>query len=265
VVVVWLTSLPVGLLVVGSLALALLIAGGSRLATAAIVPPREREHVRAIAAPLMPALGAAFAVLTALTLASEAGYLRSAQDIVSREAADASRLAWASTSPNVEPAPIQEALVDYLRATRANEWHGANAAEGTDAATRDAIATLEQVVRAEAARPALGTPASTELLASLDAVTVGRRTRIAAAERQLPVLYVVTLVASGVALVANAGALIYGSSVRTSFLVVGLACVVGLSLALLFALAAPWEGALIASGQPIDGVVRDLDAGFFAS
>jgi hypothetical protein len=66
-------------------------------------------------------------------------------------------------------------------------------------------------------------------------------------------------------LVANAGALIYGSSVRTSFLVVGLACVVGLSLALLFALAAPWEGALIASGQPIDGVVRDLDAGFFAS
>jgi hypothetical protein len=33
----------------------------------------------------MPALGASFAVLTALILASEAAHLRSAQDIVSRE------------------------------------------------------------------------------------------------------------------------------------------------------------------------------------
>jgi hypothetical protein len=262
--VAWLTSLPVGFLVVGSLALAVLITFGSRLVMAAVAPPDERDHVQAIAAPLMPALGAAFAVLTALTLTSEAGYLRSAQDIVSKEAADASRLAWASTTPGVESEPIQEALLDYLRATRANEWDGASSAESADRATTDAIATLEQVVRAEAARPALGTPTSTELLASLDAVTVGRRARIAAAARELPLLYVVTLVASGVALVGNAGALTLRSSVRSSFLVVGLAGVVGLSLALLFALAEPWEGPLVASGQPIDNMVRDLESGFFA-
>jgi Protein of unknown function (DUF4239) len=261
--VVWLTSLPVGLLVLGSLAFALLIAGASRLVIAAIVPSGEREHVQAIAAPLMPALGATFAVLTALTLASENTYLRSAQDVVSKEAADASRLAWASTTPGVDSEPTQAALLDYLQATRANEWHGANSAESADPATTRAIATLERVVRAEATHPELGTPTSSELLASLDAVTVGRRTRIAAAARQLPVLYVVTLVASGVALVSNAGALTFRSTARTSLLIVGLACIVGLSVALLFALSAPWDGPLVVSGHPIDRMVQDLQTGYF--
>ena len=49
----------------------------------------------------MPALGAAFAIFAALTLASEAGYLRSAEGLVSDEAAASSRLAWAATSPGV--------------------------------------------------------------------------------------------------------------------------------------------------------------------
>jgi len=261
----WLTSQPVWLLVVASLVLALLVAGASKLAASSIVPADEGDHVYAVAAPLMPALGATFAVLTALTLSSEAGYLRSAQDIVSREAADASRLAWAATGPGVDTAPIQDALAGYLQATRDDEWEGSDEAEGADPATADALATLERVVRDEAARTELGTPTSTELLASLDAVTVGRRARIAAAARELPGLYVATLVASGVALIANAGALAFRTSVRTSLLLAGLACVVGLSLALLFAIAAPWEGGLVATGEPIDAVVRDIRSGFFAS
>ena len=72
-----------------------------------------------------------------------------------------------------------------------------------------------------------------------------------------------TLVASGLALVVNAGALTTRSSARTSLLVGGLAVVVALSLALLFALSAPWNGPLTVSGEPIDVVVRDLGGGFF--
>ena len=64
----------------------------------------------------MPALGAAFGVLIGLTLASEAGYLKSAQDIVADEAAAASRLAWAATSPGVRSEPIHVALSEYLQA-----------------------------------------------------------------------------------------------------------------------------------------------------
>ena len=125
-----------------------------------------------------------------------------------------------------------------------------------------AIASLERVVRAEAARTELGTPASTELLVSLDAVTGGRRERVAAASREIPVLYVITLVVGGVALVANAGALGVRGGPRTTLPVVGLAVVVGLSLALLFSLGAPWRGPLVVSGNPIDDVVRDLQAGW---
>ncbi len=256
---VWLTSLPAAVLVVGCLVAALLIAFGARLAVRVVVPAGEYDHVQGVASPLMPALGAAFGVLIGLTLAGEAGYLRSAHDIVADEAAAASRLAWAATSPDVRTEPIHVALHDYLQATRAAEWGGER-----DPAVADAIATLEQVVRAEAARSELGTPASTELLASLDAVTSIRRQRIAAASHQIPVLYVVTLAVSGAALIANAGALGFRSSVRTTLLIVGLAVSVGLSLALLLSLAAPWSGPLVVGGGPIDDVARDLLAGYFS-
>ena len=258
----WLTSRPAGVLVVGCLSLALLIAFGARLAVRSLVPVGEYDQVHAVASPLMPALGAAFGVLIGLTLAGEAGYLKSAQDIVATEAAAASRLAWAATSPGVRSEPIHAALGDYLEATRTTEWSGGRAAHG-DPRTTDAIAALEKVVRAEAARSDLGTPASTELLVSLDAVTGSRRERLAAASRHIPGLYVATLVAGGVALIANAGALGFRSSIRTALLVVGLAVVVGLSLALLFSLGAPWRGPLVVSGQPIDALIRDLQTGVF--
>jgi phosphotransferase system glucose/maltose/N-acetylglucosamine-specific IIC component len=123
-VVVWLTSLPVAALVVGGLGLGLLVAICGRLALSALVPAAERDSAYAIAAPLISALGAAFAILMALSLANEASSFATAQGIVSNEAADASRLAWAATSPGINSAPIQAALLDYLQATRAYEWQG---------------------------------------------------------------------------------------------------------------------------------------------
>jgi hypothetical protein len=259
----WLSSLPQAVLVLGWLAVALLAAAVGRLGVRALVTPAEHEQVPQIASPLMPALGAAFAIFAALSLASEAGYLRAAEGLVSDEAAAASRLAWAATSPGVRSAPIQSALRDYLHTTRTREWSGADAASGDDRATAMAIARLEQSVRAEAARTELGSPTGSELLMSLDAVTSTRRARVAAASRDTPALYVGTLVASGLALIVNAGALTFRSSMRTSLLLVGLASVVGLSLALLFALSGPWRGPLIVSGHPLDAIVRDLDKGFF--
>jgi len=259
----WLTSLPAAVLVTAGLVLALLVALGGRLAVRALVPVTERDAASTIAAPLMPALGALFALFVGLTLANEASFLASAQGIVSNEAADASRLAWAATSPGVDAAPIQSALLGYLQATRTYEWHGSSAADGDDPATAHAIATLESAVRTQAARPGLGTPASTELLASLDALTNDRRARLAAASHQLPVLYVVILVLTGVALIVNAAALTLRSGRRSALLASGLAAVVGLSLALLFALGTPWRGSITVSGQPIDAVARDLQTGYF--
>jgi hypothetical protein len=165
----------------------------------------------------------------------------------------------------VDSAPIQDALLDYLQVTVADEWNGDRAARGTDAPTMQAIAVLERVVRTEAARTELGTPVSTELLASVDAITTGRRARIAAASRDLPTLYVVTLVVSGIALILNAGALVVRVGRRASLLVVGLAVVVGLSLALLFSISGPWRGPLVVPTQPMTDVIDDLQRGFFST
>src|SRR6476659_112597 len=142
----WLTSRPSVVLVVGWLVVAIAVAACSRWAVRRFVPAGERDHVTSIAAPLMPALGATFAVLMAVTLSSEAGYLRSAQDLVSNEAAQASRLAWAATNDGVGAGPMQGALLDYLDATRTKEWHGDAAAEGNDPTTAAALAALERVV-----------------------------------------------------------------------------------------------------------------------
>ena len=117
--VAWLASLPAGVLVAGGVGFALLLAFVARLAVGALVPAAEREIAYTIAGPLISAFGATFALLMALSLASEASFLTSANGIVSNEAADASRLAWASTSPGVDSAPIHSALLGYLHATRA--------------------------------------------------------------------------------------------------------------------------------------------------
>ena len=99
--------------------------------------------------------------------------------------------------PGVRRTPIQAALGSYLRAVRRYEWHGASAANGNDPATARAIGKLERVVRAQAARTALGTPSSGELLGAVDALVSDRRARLAAASREPPGLYVITLVISG--------------------------------------------------------------------
>ena len=211
----------------------------------------------------MTAIAAAFAVLIALTVVSAAGYLITAQGIVNSEASDSSRLAWAATSPGVDSAAVQTALLRYLEATRTHEWHGPNAAEGVDPATVNAIAKLERVVRAQAARAVLGTPASNELLTTLDAVTSDRRARLAAASHELPGFYVVTLAVAGAAMIVNAMVLTLRGTKRTAFLIGGLPVIVGLSLALLFAIGTPFRGAIVVSGQPIDSVIQDLRTGYF--
>jgi hypothetical protein len=260
---VWLYSRPMGVLVVGCLAIAAVVAIVARLAVRALVPDDEREAAAAVAAPLMPALGAAFAILAALTLANEANSLSAAQAIVSTEAAAASRLAWAATTPGIDTVPIHDSLRAYLDATRTSEWHGDAAADGTDADTATALASLERTVREDAAQSGVGTPTSTELLASLDALTTGRRDRLAAASRQLPGLYVITLAVAGIALIANAGVLTIRVRRRTALIVGGLATVIGLSMALLFAIGAPWRGPVGVSTRPIDAIVSDLDSGYF--
>lgn len=73
----------------------------------------------------------------------------------------------------------------------------------------------------------------------------------------------VVLVVAGAALITNAMVLTLRSGWRAALPVGGLTVVIGVSVALLFALSAPWRGSVTVSGHPIDTVVRDLNTGYF--
>ena len=260
---VWLTSQSVWLLVVGCLVIAIAVALGSRYFALWVLPPRDREEAHSIAAALMTAFAAAFALLTALTLANEVSSLSSAQTTVSTEAAAASALAWSSTNPGVDTATTQRALENYLVATRTYEWHGADAANGDDAQTDDAQANLQRAVRQQAARPGVGTATSTELLTNMDALTSQRRIRLADASHSIPDFYAILVVVVGLALIVNTSIVGIRGGLRASLVTISLTIVIALSIALLFSLATPWRGAIQVSGHPIDAVIKDLNTNYF--
>ena len=221
----------------------------------------DRSSAAAVAGPLMPALGAVFALLAATTLGAEAAQFRAAGDDVSAESAAASRLAWASTSPGLDSTAIQRALVTYLASTRAHEWEGGQS-DG-DPRTMRHLDELERTVRAEAAGTTVPSAQAGELLTSLDSLTSLRRQRLAHATSHLPDLYLLVVLMSGLALVANSAALAVTHRPRVALLTAGLVCVVALAMALLVAISAPFEGGFIVDGHPIDAVRADLSTGAF--
>lgn len=234
---------------------------GTRLLMRRLIPTEDRARAGAIAGPLMPALGAVFALLSALSLAGAASELRATEDQVSQEAAAASRLAWSATGPGMNTVQLHEALLTYLETTRAHEWSSHD--EGADKVTLDAVAQLERRTRANAAAPGVSSTQATELLGALDAVTSARRQRLATAHNDLPALYVAVVALAGLALIANSSALALNDRRRLSVLPVGLVAVVGVSIALLLAIGSPFRGAFVASHYPIDQVVADLQSGGF--
>lgn len=222
----------------------------------------ELAAAHPVAAPLMPALGAVFALLAATTIGAEAAQYRSAVDDVSAEAAAASRLAWASTTPGVDTEAIQSDLAAYLRATREMEWRSGDS-DGSPR-TLAALAALERTVRAESVNEDLGSAQAAELLTSMDSLTSLRRQRLAHAANQLPDGYLLVVLMSGLALVANSAALAVDRKGRVALLTGGLVVVVALALALLVAIASPFEGGFVVGGGPVDAVRSNLDAGVFA-
>lgn len=215
-----------------------------------------------VAAPLMPALGAVFALLAATTIGAEAAQYRTANDDVSAEAAAASRLAWAATSPGVDTEAVQRDLAEYLASTRKAEWRAGDA-DGSAAAFA-ALARLERTVRTEAAGKDLGSAQAGELLSSLDAVSSLRRARLAHAANVMPDGYLLVVLLAGLALVVNSAALAIDRTGRVALLTGGLVVVVAVTLALLIAISSPFAGGFVVGGGPVDAVLGNLRDGGFA-
>jgi hypothetical protein len=257
----FLASLPTWLLAVGCVVLCGAFAAGMRALLRRALPHDQLPLAQATAGPLMPALGAAFALLAALSLAGEATQLREAEEQVSGEAAAAARLAWGASSAGLDAESVQAPLLTYLQTTRALEWAGRD--EQADGAALESLADLERAVRAAAETRGIGSAQAGELLTSMGAVTSSRRERLTDAHQSLPDLYVAVVALSGLALIANAAALTVAAGRHVAYLTGGLVVVVALVLALLFAISSPFRGGFVVSGYPIDQVVDDLGAGLF--
>ena len=253
-------SLPSWLLVVLGVSLCASVAVVARWAMRRWLG-EETDRVSMVSGPLMPALGAMFSLLAALALNAEATQLHTASENASLEAAASSRLAWAATSPGFHTAKIHREQLAYLDATRGKEWGDGNG-DG-DPQAKTALASLERTVRADAAQKTVSTAQAGELLTALDAVSVARRQRLAAIQGMLPDLDLVVVVAAGLALVVNSAGLAVSHRPGVALLTGGLVLVIGLTLALLIAVSAPFQGGFIVSAKPVDLVITDLSSGMF--
>ena len=113
---VWLTSLPAWALVVGCVGLALLAAAASRIALKAFIPaPRARQRLHYRGRHYDGDSGG-----VRCPDGAHSGEWRQLSGLRSGDrqlgGADASRLAWASTSAGVDSQGIQQALLAYLKA-----------------------------------------------------------------------------------------------------------------------------------------------------
>jgi hypothetical protein len=92
---------------------------------------------------------------------------------------------------------------------------------------------------------------------------MARRDVGAESTRSIPIGYLLVLGITGAALVANVALLSLSASRRGLALVAGVVVVVGLSLALLIGISAPFTGPLRVGPGAIDRVIVDLRDGMF--
>ena len=215
------------------------------------------------AAPLMPTLGALFAFLSAFVIATEWTAQSSADSTVAHIASASARLAWASTAPGANTFEIQSALSADLTYTVTTGWDQLQSGQETALIENDTYRRLQKAVRDSAYSASISTPASNELLASVDDLGATRRELANAADRTLPTLLLLVLALSGIILTINSVILVVESPGRSSFVVLSVVVLVAFDLALLLVLAAPFRGTLQASPAPVESIVHEIDSGFF--
>jgi hypothetical protein len=257
----WFVDQPIVVVVLGLGALFALVVLVTKLVARYLPAPATHS----VAGPLMPALGAAFGVLVAITIANEAVNYRAAQDGVVAEAATGARLAWASTNAGLDTSAIQDALLAYVDATTADGWAALGRGQSGNPVARDRLADLQRLVHQQAAVPGIGSAQASELLTSVDDLSRLRRTRIDVANRDLDGLYLFVIIFSGAALIVNATLLTLDHRRIVGLVPLGLVLVVVAAVSLAVGLSSPFRGGLEVSRAPLTTLAADLRTGYFSA
>lgn len=218
---------------------------------------RQRE-MASVAGPLMPAIGALFAFVTAFVIATEWTRHRDAERNVGEEADAALRFGLTSRWPGFDGSVLRGRLAAYLDSVIGEEWpalaHGAPAPE-----TAQHLASFERDVRTTLATEQVSQVVAADLLGSADAVALTRADRLHAARQELPPPLFVLAFLSGVVLNLNAIALALRLDGWVGIVIGGLVVVIALDLALVVAIGAPFRGSLRIDEWPLVHARQLLD------
>jgi hypothetical protein len=225
-----------------------------------VIGAQDQADVGTIAGPLMGALGALFAFLTAFVITTEWGQHREAEHTVGMEADACVRLAWISQSPGCDGAAIRRDLAGYVGSVLNEEWPALADGGGCEA-THDRMSELQYRVRGIAAEPDVPPSVSSDLTTAADAVAVTRAERLNAAARDLPTPLFLLAFLSGVALTLNAVALTLHLDHAHGLAIGGIVALIPLDLALLLAIAMPFNGDLRVEGHALVRVLDNLTRG----
>jgi hypothetical protein len=225
-----------------------------------VISAQDQADLGTIAGPLMGALGALFAFLTAFVITTEWGQHREAEHTVGMEADACVRLAWISQSPGCNGAAIRHHLAAYLASVLNEEWPALADGGGCEA-THDRMSQLQYRVRGIAAEPDVPASVSNDLTAAADAIAVTRAERLNAAARDLPTPLFLLAFLSGVVLTLNAIVLALHLDRAHALAIAGIVALIPLDLALLLAIAMPFKGDLRVEGHALVRVLDNLTRG----
>ena len=229
-----------------------------------LIGAQDQADLGTIAAPLMGALGALFAFLTAFVITTEWGQHRETEHTVGMEADACVRLAWISQSPGCDGAAIRRDLAAYLRSVLNEEWPALSHGAGCEA-THDRMSELQYRVRGIAAEPDVPASVSNDLTTAADAIAVTRAERLNAAARDLPTPLFLLAFLSGVVLALNAIALALHLDRAYGLAIGGILALIPLDLALLLAIAMPFNGDLRVEGHALARVLDNLRRGRYGA
>jgi len=225
-----------------------------------VVRAQDQGDLGTIAGSLMGALGALFAFLTAFVITIQWGQHREAEHTVGMEADACVRLAWISQSPGCDGATIRRDLAAYLRSVLNEEWPALADGAGCEA-THDRMSELQYRVRGIAADTDVPASVSNDLTTAADAIAVTRSERLNAAARDLPTPLFLLAFLSGVVLALNAIVLALHLDHAYGLAIGGIVALVPLDLALLLAIALPFNGDLRVEGHALVRVLDNLGRG----
>jgi hypothetical protein len=213
------------------------------------------------AAAYMTALGSLFAILTGFLINTAYLGVRSAEDIVAKEAAAANRLAWGARGlPSADVSLIQQDLAAYLAALELKEWPELGGNEPVSGAS-DELNELQKQIFTVGARGYAPQISVDSMQAAVEELGGQRRARITAASAEIPFELFALSVIAGLALIGNAIIVTLKNGPRDGIVTIGIVVVVGLDLALILALSGPFNGPFEVGVDPLTGLLEEIRSG----